>query len=351
MAKNKLLSDGYVPHFKALIANAEKVQIASAWMTDSGALKALLGRKNCEVEAIIGIRGNATSPESLLSLARTFGWSSLRIADPKRLFHPKLVLFQYRESPPVAWIGSANFTGPGMAGNIELVLQTDDKQVVAQMAKWFREQWKKLPRDTKQRVARYKREWKEPDRYAGDLGGVRYLSTSEEHVEETDGSIRSLEKLTKPTKYKFQYFGEDRWAMSYAELAGSVLTAFADIDPKFLANLARRDEQRVRNTNTTKRYLSRFPDELSLPPPKENPLRTNTDWWMANKLHDFHFFQGRKHGGILRMACDTMGVTYEQGEAGDIDFAKTKRVKPLGFDEGRVTLVKIGTAEERSRLE
>ena len=128
-----LLSGGYVEKFGELVANAEKVQIASAWMTESGALEALLKREKCTVQAIIGIRGNATSPASLQSLAKVFRWESLRIADGSELFHPKLVLFHYRDSPAVAWIGSANFTGHGMAANIELLLQTDGKRAVSQM--------------------------------------------------------------------------------------------------------------------------------------------------------------------------------------------------------------------------
>ena len=168
----KLLSGGYVGKFDMLVAKAQRVQIASAWMTDSGALNALLRRKNCAVQAIIGIRGNATSPASLSSLAERFGWESLRVADHAELFHPKLLLFHYRNNPTVAWIGSANFTGHGMGANIELMLQTDDKGAVAQMAAWFRDQWNNLPTDTEKVVATYARKWKEPGKYVGDRGGI-----------------------------------------------------------------------------------------------------------------------------------------------------------------------------------
>ena len=152
---------------------ASKVRIASAWMTGSDALQALLKRKrsDCTVRAIIGIRGNATSPDSLELLAGHFGWDSLKLADPSGLFHPKLYLFSYSGKPTVAWIGSANFTRNGMAANTELVIEIDDDSAVAAMVDWFCKQWVELRQNAEEKFEAYKADWREPDRYVGDLGG------------------------------------------------------------------------------------------------------------------------------------------------------------------------------------
>ena len=88
--------------------------------------------------------GCATAPESLEALVEEFGFKSLRIADTTRLFHPKLFLFHRRNVVPVAWIGSANFTYGGLAGNMELILELDDRHAVSAMLDWFNGWWMEL---------------------------------------------------------------------------------------------------------------------------------------------------------------------------------------------------------------
>ena len=159
--RSKLITVDLGSEFQKRINQADKVQIASAWMTKSSALEALLGRKECSVQAIIGIRGYATTPESLHSLVDVFGWSSLRIADTPVLFHPKLFLFHCPHLPTVAWVGSANFTARGMKENIELMLETNDASVVTTMEAWFDEQWRSISQNTKNVLAKYETDWRE----------------------------------------------------------------------------------------------------------------------------------------------------------------------------------------------
>ena len=167
-----LLTGDFVRKFQRRVDCAEKVQIASAWMTESAALNALLKRKNdCEAQAIIGIDGNATSPTSLSSFAKAFDWENLRLGAAPGLFHPKLFLFRRRGEPTVAWIGSANFTGHGMAANTELMLETDDKTAVAAMLKWFNEQWNALrAQNTEKAFKEYEVRWQEPGPNEADRG-------------------------------------------------------------------------------------------------------------------------------------------------------------------------------------
>ena len=170
---SRLISQNFAIEFEGRLVCAEMVRIASAWMTESDALQALLECDECKVQALVGIRGNATSPSSLLSLAREFGWESIKIAnDRSGLFHPKLYLFSYSTGRTVAWIGSANFTGNGMAVNTELVLETDDESAVGAMVEWFDMQWTELNQNTEEEFAAYKMQWQEPHWSAGDRGGM-----------------------------------------------------------------------------------------------------------------------------------------------------------------------------------
>ena len=160
---SRLLSGNFVNEFKDKIGGTRKLRVASAWMTNSGALEALIerGEKRCEVQAIIGTHGCATTPESLFALADEFGDGSVRLADTDGLFHPKLVLF-HRWNGTIAWIGSANFTSGGMDGNTELVLETDDTDALQEMAQWFGRQWKTLKhQDFRAELAAYEPKWAE----------------------------------------------------------------------------------------------------------------------------------------------------------------------------------------------
>ena len=169
----ELLTGNFTPVFRRRVKTAVKVQIASAWLTESDALNALLERKAlCELQAIIGISGNATSPDGLSSLARGFGWESVRLADHGRLFHPKLVLFHYLRKRTLAWIGSANFTGHGMCINTELMLETDGENTVEKMEEWFDREWETRPPDAKMLFEAYLKRYEPPHRNEGDRGGV-----------------------------------------------------------------------------------------------------------------------------------------------------------------------------------
>lgn len=177
----KLHSQEFVKAFKELLTDARKVQIASAWMSENGALEALLRHDKCKVQAIIGVRSNNTTLTSLSALIRTFGWNSLRIADPPSLFHPKVILFHYKNNPTVAWIGSANFTQGGMGANVELMLQTDDKRIVGGIESWFSKLWRVLPSDTELLFTEYSQQWTEPTKELRELGGLPNFASNQSH--------------------------------------------------------------------------------------------------------------------------------------------------------------------------
>lgn len=185
-----------VSRLKKHLVSARKVQIASAWLSDSGALDALLQRSNCKVQALIGIHGNSTSPESLASLAERFGWSSVRLVGPEGpLFHPKLVIIHYARKRAVAWIGSANFTGHGMEVNKELMLQTDDKGLLVKLGSWFDKHWETAPANSEERFRAYDARREPPGRFEGDRGGV---------PERERGGVQAVAPMPPATKLRFE---------------------------------------------------------------------------------------------------------------------------------------------------
>ena len=156
----RLLRRKLVDAFQDHIQKGHGLRVASAWMSGSAALEALVARpRGFNVQAIIGIYGTSTDPAALRTLIARFGEESLRIADPPNLFHPKLFLFEQADRN-VAWIGSANFTRGGLVRNSELMLETDQKRAVAEMETWFDARWSELDgQDVRADLAAYENEW------------------------------------------------------------------------------------------------------------------------------------------------------------------------------------------------
>ena len=150
--------------FKEHLERATRIHIATAWATQGKALNELeaavqkkekKGKKGLKVRAIVGTYGNTTDPAALECL-HEFG--ELRLARGTMLFHPKfhpkIYVFEFRSGKPVAWVGSANFTGPGFeGGNVETMYETDD---VKPFKDWFKQQWSQLEPATGEEINEYK---------------------------------------------------------------------------------------------------------------------------------------------------------------------------------------------------
>lgn len=163
-----LLDERYLDQFNSRLDDAEEVCIASAWMTESMALTALIN-SGCRARAIVGTYGNATTPASLNRFVGKFGLSNLRLAKGSRLFHPKLYLF-IRPRKTVAWIGSANFTSGGLDSNQELIVELDGAGITSRLQSWFDDRWCELPsRRMRQQLDDYAAGWRRPGR---DLAGI-----------------------------------------------------------------------------------------------------------------------------------------------------------------------------------
>ena len=350
----RLLEDGFVRRFEELAEQADSVWLGSAWITLSKPLARLLPFGN-RVRALAGTHGNATDPDAIQALIDAD--CHVRLVNGGPLFHPKIYLFRRCRGKTVGWIGSANFTGGGFTANLELVLEFDDECAIAEAESWFKAQWRSLRgQDVNAALREYREERdKHGVAHLGLIVGVEADSGVERAGAATGAAAEGpqhLGDLRKRDKYRFEYFGEDRWARSHAELARRVLLAFAGMDADFFDSFAQKDKERVAADRRTKRrYVSRVREDLGeeqeLP---ENALTKDRAWWMAQKLQDYHFFQGKAQPGILKMACDTFGVTYGEGALGRIDFQSGGPARPKGYKTGDQVVVRIGCRAENHLL-
>lgn len=146
----------------ALITDSKKIKLAVAWATVCPALDILVKNvqaRGIELQAVVGVTGNTTDPSVLETLSQV---GQLRVADkPGATYHPKYFLFHLLDGSTVCWVGSANLTIPAFSTNNELVHEFID---TGDAAGWFRQHWRKAPKDTRQEIEKYRRRWVVPDR-------------------------------------------------------------------------------------------------------------------------------------------------------------------------------------------
>lgn len=137
----------------------QRVDIATAWATEGPGLDALeraVKRQKVRVRALVGIAGGHTTPDALKRLCKL---GKVRLVEGNGLFHVKLYLFR-RANTSSAWIGSANFTGPGFEKNEEVLLETTN---AAEAVDWFKNRWKEVDADwSRRRLEEYCKTWKPP---------------------------------------------------------------------------------------------------------------------------------------------------------------------------------------------
>jgi len=139
----------------------KRVDVATAWATEGRGLDALeraVKRRKVRIRALVGIAGGHTSPVALKKLCKL---GKVRLVDGgNSLFHVKLYLFHRAGSNSSAWIGSANFTGPGFERNEEALLETTN---TAEAQVWFNNRWKEVDVDwSRRRLKEYCETWKPP---------------------------------------------------------------------------------------------------------------------------------------------------------------------------------------------
>ena len=205
-----LTTENLEHHFATRLADASRVDIATAWATEGPVLDLLCDaarNRRVKVRAIVGTYGNATDPDAL---ERLDGIGKLRLVDGSgALFHPKVYVFRGARGDR-AWIGSANFTGAGFARNEEAVHETQD---VAGAVSWFETRWQECGRLASGAIDAYRRRRQE-QRVSKSLVGL--VRRPEEGGDDRlallagatswKGYVRALEKCDEIRLYEDRYW-------------------------------------------------------------------------------------------------------------------------------------------------
>lgn len=172
--------------FEKLVNQADRVDVAVAWVRSCGAVDAL-AQSNAKVRIIAGISGHFTDPSTLKRLVG-FKNVELRIVpdEATRLFHPKYYCFHGKKA--ICWVGSANLTGGGFGGNVELVHEFELKR--EEDRTWFECLWESLEPDPWPAIQKYEDRYTPPKRIprpataqkAGDLPSLADVETWEQFV-------------------------------------------------------------------------------------------------------------------------------------------------------------------------
>lgn len=112
---------------RILIESSSKIDIATAWVSDSNILKLLVSDGiKASTRMVVGVGGYMTDPVALKKLG-THPKIALRIygGPEPPLFHPKLYLFQHQHFHRTL-IGSMNLTNAGTTKNIESMFSTSN---------------------------------------------------------------------------------------------------------------------------------------------------------------------------------------------------------------------------------
>ena len=309
----RLVTHGFTDRFEELVNGAESVWLASAWVTRSKALDGLLALGDA-IKALVGVHGNATDPDAVQSLIDA--GCGVRIVKGGALFHPKLYLFRRPGGRTKGWIGSANFTGAGLDGNREIILEFDDKVAIAEVESWFDEHWRALKGQDVEAVLKDCRRAREKD-------GVANLSSIVEHSGARRDGVGSrasstVDRVPRPAphgrdgqaRYVYSFFGVRCAAASYPDIVQRVFAAFHDLDEGFLERFGQWDEERG-----LKRYVAKRAAHLRLSK-GATALPLPNGWKLANKFEDYHHFYGlSENTGMLRKACELVrlpgGVAYK----------------------------------------
>ena len=194
--------------FATLVSRAERIDIAVAWARPCNAVEAL-ARSDADIRIVVGISKNFTDPSTLKRLVG-LEHVTLRIVpdEARRIFHPKYYCFHGERI--ICWVGSANLTGGGFGGNVELVHEFELKRERDQ--EWFECLWAGLNPDPWPEIIEYevrytppgRTPWPAPTREDADLPSLADIDTWDQFV---DG-LRVYDEYYRYHEYGFDVLGE-----------------------------------------------------------------------------------------------------------------------------------------------
>ncbi|WP_121820576.1 phospholipase D family protein [Halostella salina] len=123
----------------AILEGSETLFFASAYVTRKGVDEISNSLEEYEVDtcgAVFGLDGYVTEPKAI-ETAQELGWEVRLATRSGYTFHPKIALTggdppdPFSDGANAGYIGSANFTGGGLDGNIEAGMTTQEKDVLS----------------------------------------------------------------------------------------------------------------------------------------------------------------------------------------------------------------------------
>jgi superfamily II DNA or RNA helicase/diadenosine tetraphosphate (Ap4A) HIT family hydrolase len=140
--------DPLLPHLLVNIDDSERVDIAAAFVLNSGVrrleahLRDLLGRGG-RVRLLTGDYLDVTDPDALLRLLDLEGRIELRVFEARGTsFHPKAYVFYRRGGTGVAYVGSSNLTGSALTSGVEWnyrVISSNNEKGFSEVTEAFEE--------------------------------------------------------------------------------------------------------------------------------------------------------------------------------------------------------------------
>lgn len=314
----RVLADNLAEELVTLLKDwsVSSVDIATAWATEGRALDALADlqrrrKRKLSVRTLAGYSGNHTTPAALERLSK-FGEVRL-VNDKAGLFHVKLLIFRSSRKS-LAWVGSANFTGPGFDGNEELIYETEDTQ---ELKDWFDKRWEKVGPQHNE-LAKYRKEWKRPAvPLRGVTGGrVRNSSSTPNQSSRRVTAKRTIvvfeQEGVRPTPYtgKGQKRQSPRGRITignkhypYDSAIGClkiVLEDLAQRDSGFLKRCW--DDPRFHTRGRRTHYIARSRSDLGSEHFGISAKELNSGWWLAGQT------QTQRKWQLICAAADIAGL-------------------------------------------
>jgi len=133
-----------LPQLYKYLPEAKNVYIATALIKDYGyqIIERFLPQ-NAKRYYLIGLNlpSDASVFEQMLTVPEERGQT--RIFLDNQTFHPKVYLIERLCGTWIAFIGSANTTNGGLIGNVEMSLQTEERETCAALHDWFENHYRK----------------------------------------------------------------------------------------------------------------------------------------------------------------------------------------------------------------
>ncbi len=281
----RLLTAGIDSEFARVLKDkrVQRVDIATAWATEGPGLDALeraVKQREVRVRTLVGIAGGHTTPDALKRLCKL---GKVRLVEGHGLFHVKLYLF-HKASTSSAWIGSANFTGPGFEKNEEALLKTTD---TAEAVDWFEGRWKEIDAEwSRQRLKEYCKTWKPPATPPPD--DVDELAHRRDDTDDKIVFVQEGErppsrvkggKRGKPARGSVAIAGKSFPYKSAQQAVERVFNELQRRDESFLPTCC--EDDRFDRGGT--RFVSGNKDGLGTPDFKKYSHKIGDRWWISTK--------------------------------------------------------------------